>query len=144
MTKRGSHHKEDAMTAAELVQSQYESLSKGDVAGVLAVFADDCEFRLAEGHPYQPSGQPWFGKAPIVEHFFKRAAGNWDGWHVLIDNLVEHGDDVVVECRYRATFKPTGRAMDVQACHVWRFRDGKAQVFHQYIDTAALQAVMTD
>jgi ketosteroid isomerase-like protein len=32
--------------------------------------------------------------------------------------------------------------MDVQVCHVWRFRDGKVASFHQYVDTAALQRVM--
>jgi ketosteroid isomerase-like protein len=32
--------------------------------------------------------------------------------------------------------------MDVQVCHVWRFRDAKVASFHQYVDTANLRRVM--
>ena len=42
----------------------------------------------------------------------------------------------------RVCYKPTGRHMDVQVCHVWRFRGGKVASFHQYVDTARLQGVM--
>jgi ketosteroid isomerase-like protein len=33
--------------------------------------------------------------------------------------------------------------MDVEVCHVWRFRGDKVASFHQYVDTAALRDVMT-
>ena len=46
-------------TKVEVVKSIYEMFGRGDGAGILASFEDDIEFRLAEGHPYQPSGQPW-------------------------------------------------------------------------------------
>ncbi len=39
-------------------------------------------------------------------------------------------------------YKPTRRQMDLQVCHVWRFRGGKVASFHQYVDTARLQDVM--
>jgi ketosteroid isomerase-like protein len=139
---------EDEMTSsavarpADLVKTQYENVAKGNIEAVLAVFDDEVEFRLAEGHPYQPSGQPWFGKQALVENFFKRGAGQWEGWHVVIDSMLELGDDLVVECRYVGTYKPTGKSFDIQVCHIWKFRNGKARVFHQYIDTARLRDVM--
>jgi ketosteroid isomerase-like protein len=139
---------EDEMTnssvarPADLVKSQYENLSQGNIEAVLTLFDDDVEFRLAEGHPYQPSGRPWFGKPAVLEHFFKRGAGEWEGWRVVIETMLELGEDLVVECRYVGTYKPTGKAFDIQVCHIWKFQDGKARVFHQYIDTARLQDVM--
>jgi ketosteroid isomerase-like protein len=48
----------------------------------------------------------------------------------------------VVEGRYTGRYKPTGREMNVQVCHVWRFRGEQVVSFQQYVDTAALQRVM--
>jgi len=56
--------------------------------------------------------------------------------------MLEAEDAVIVEGRYTGTYKPTGNRMDVQVCHVWRFRDGKVASFHQYLDTARLRRVM--
>jgi ketosteroid isomerase-like protein len=130
------------MSHVETVKYVYERFSKGDAAAILATFAPDVEFRLAEGHPYQPSGDPWIGKEAVTQHFFMKAGPEWLGWTVVIDTILEAGDAVVVECRYRAEYKPTGRHLDVQVCHVWTFRGDKIASFHQYLDTAALQNVM--
>ncbi len=46
---------------------------------------------------------------------------------------------VVVECRYSPRYKPTGRALDAQVCHIRRLRDGKVTSFHQYLNTANLR-----
>lgn len=66
------------------------------------------------------------------------------GW---LDHLArqfhEATDAVVVECRYQGVYKPTGRNMDIQVCHVWKVSDGKIKSFQQYIDTARLQAIMS-
>ena len=52
------------------------------------------------------------------------------------------GDSVVVEARYTGTYKPTGKSMDTQVCHVWDVKDGKVTRFQQYVDTAKLRDVM--
>ncbi len=130
------------MNGVEIVQRVYERFTRGDAPGVLALFRDDVEFRLAEGHPYQPSGEAWIGKDAVARGFFARAAGEWDGWTITPSAFLESPSAVVVECRYRGTYVPTGRAMDVQVCHVWRLVDGKVASFHQYLDSARLQAIM--
>lgn len=130
------------MTNVELVRHIYERFSRGDAASVLACFDEQIEFRLAEGHPYQPSGRAWIGKPAVTQHFFMKAGPEWDGWSVSIDDVLDLNGAVVVECRYGGTYKPTGHAMDVQVCHVWRLANGKATSFHQYLDTARLQQVM--
>jgi ketosteroid isomerase-like protein len=50
---------------------------------------------------------------------------------------------VVVEGRYKALYKPTGKTLDAQTCHVWKFKNGTVESFHQYADTAQIQEVMT-
>jgi ketosteroid isomerase-like protein len=131
-----------SMSNVEVVKEIYERFSQGDVAGILARFEPDVEFRLAEGHPYQPSGRPWFGKEAVTQNFFMKAGPEWDGWTIILGEVVDTVDAVVVECRYAAVYKPTAKALDVQVCHVWRLRDGTVRSFHQYLDTARLQEVM--
>lgn len=48
-----------------------------------------------------------------------------------------------MEGRYTGTFKPSGKRLDAQVCHVLGFRDGKLKSFQQYVDTGQLQAVMS-
>jgi uncharacterized protein len=131
-----------AMSNAEIVKTVYERFRQGDVAGILAKCDSTIEFRLAEGHPYQPSGRAWIGKDAITQEFFAVAGPEWDGWSVAIEALIDNADVVVVEGRYRGVYKPTGNEMDVQVCHVWRLRSGRIVSFHQYLDTANLQRVM--
>jgi ketosteroid isomerase-like protein len=130
------------MSHVELVQYIYEKFKHGDAQSILATFAPDVEFRLAEGHPYQPSGQPWCGKDTIMQHFFTKAGAEWDGWSIALTTVHEMGDTVVVEGRYTGVYKPTGKALNAQACHVWQCRNGMVKRFHQYSDTAQLQEVM--
>jgi uncharacterized protein len=130
------------MKNIDTVRKIYRDFAAGDAAAILAVFADDIEFRLAESHPYRGSAGAWRGKQAIAEHFFAVAGPEWDGWSIGVEQTVEAADAVVVEGRYTGLYKPTGRRMDVQVCHVWRFSGTKVASFHQYVDTASLRRVM--
>ena len=130
------------MSNADLIKHVYDKFMQGDAQSVLAAFDDDIEFRLSESHPYQPSGQAWKGKDAVMRHFFMRAGAEWDNWRIGIRDIVEAADAVVVEGRYTGMYKPTGKRMDAQVCHVWKVRNGKVKSFHQYVDTAALHDVM--
>lgn len=130
------------MSQLDTVRKIYRDFAAGDADAILAGFADDVEFRLAEGHPYRGSAGAWHGKAVIAESFFAVAGPEWDGWSIGIESTVEAADAVVVEGRYTGLYKPTNRRLDVQVCHVWRFRRGQVASFHQYVDTARLRHVM--
>lgn len=130
------------MNHANIVHKIYRDFAAGDGAAILAVLADDIEFRLAENHPYRGTSGAWHGKQAVAERFFAVAAGDWDRWAVRVDALVETPDTVVVEGRYTGTCKSTGRALDVEVCHLWRFRRNVVASFHQYVDTARLRHVM--
>ena len=126
----------------DTIRHVYERFAKGDAAAILATFADDIEFRLAEGHPYQPDGTPWIGGDAITSNFFVKAGAEWQDWSFKVHAVIETPDAVVVEGRYSSVYKPTGRRLDAQGCHVWRFRNGRIASFHQYVDTARVQHVM--
>jgi uncharacterized protein len=133
---------ENIMTKIETIRHVYERFAKGDAPAILATFEKDIEFRLAEGHPYQPEGKPWIGGDAITQNFFRKAGAEWQDWRFNIHEVIETPDTVVIEGRYSAVYKPTGRKLDAQACHVWRFRNGRIASFHQYVDTARVQYVM--
>jgi ketosteroid isomerase-like protein len=130
------------MNNLETVRFIYERFSQGDAPAILAKFDERIEFRLAEGHPYSPDGSTWIGAEAIVQNFFMKAGPEWQDWTFAIHASVETPDAVAVEGRYSGVYKPTGRRLDAQACHVWRFRDGKVASFHQYVNTAHVQWVM--
>ena len=130
------------MSRLDTVRKIYRDFAAGNAAAILAVFAEDVEFRLAEGHPYRSAAGAWRGKDAIAEGFFAVAGPEWDGWSVGVESALEAADAVVVEGRYTGLYKPTGRRMDVQVCHVWRFRGQRVASFHQYVDTARLRHVM--
>jgi len=129
-------------STVQVIQDVYQAFGQGDIPRVLAHFHPTIEWRLAEGHPYSPEGRPWCGPEAIARHFFSRAGGEWEGFTVSPRQLHDAGDTVVLECRYTGVYKPTGRRLDAQACHVWKVSNGKVTSFQQYIDTARLQDVM--
>ena len=130
------------MSAIEMVKGAYEAFGRGDVPAVLAVLDPEIEWREAEGHPYQPSGEAWVGTEAVLMNLFAKLAGEWDGFTIHPARFHDAGDVVVMEGRYSGTFKETGRDIDAQACHIWTVRDGKLAKFQQYLDTAQLREVM--
>jgi uncharacterized protein len=132
----------DVVSHTDIAKYVYDRFGQGDAASILELFDPNIEFRLAEGHPYQPGREPWIGKDAVAQNFFMKAAGEWDGWTMIPRAFLEMDDAVVVEGRYAGTYKPTGKLLDVQVCHVWRFSRGKITSFHQYLDSARLQQTM--
>jgi uncharacterized protein len=130
------------MGNVQVVKDVYQRFGRGDVSGVLAIFDPSVEWRLAEGHPYDPEGKGWSGPDAIRRNFFMRAGGEWDGFAVSARVFHDAGDTIVVECRYAGVHKATGKRLDAQVCHVWKVSDSKIKSFQQYIDTAQLRKVM--
>ena len=71
-----------------------------------------------------------------------RLATEWDGFTVTPNEFHDAGGTIAVECRYTGAYQATGKGIDAQVCHVWKFRDGKATSFQQYVDTAQMQEAM--
>jgi ketosteroid isomerase-like protein len=125
-----------------LLKSLYDAFGRGDIPAVLGAMSPDINWFQAEGNPYRPSGEVWVGPDTVLNNLFMRLGAEWDGFTVHPKAFHDAGDSVIVEARYTGTFKPTGKSMDAQVCHVWDVKDGKVSRFQQYVDTAKLQEVM--
>jgi ketosteroid isomerase-like protein len=102
--------------------------------------ADDVQFVVAENSLYY-RGTPYVGKQEIGEKLFARVGAEWDGYWIEVEKLHDAGDIVVMQGRYRGTYKATGRTMGAQAVHIWTVLDGKLAKLEQYIDTAGMRDV---
>ena len=120
----------------------YGAFGRGDIPSVLAGFHPEIEWREAEGNPYQPNGAAWVGPQTVLEKLFKRLGSEWEGFALTVRTLHDAGEHVVMEGRYTGLYKPSGKSIDAQVCHVLRFRDGKLLSFQQYVDTGQMQTVM--
>ena len=118
----------------DLVKNVYAAFAVGDVPAVLGAFDPEIRWMEAEGFLYA-AGNPYVGPQAVAEGVFMRIVSEVDGFAVVAENIVDGGDTVVAEGRYRGTMKATGTPVDAQFAHVWQFRGGKIVRFQQYTDT---------
>lgn len=130
------------MDNVKLMKDLYDAFGRGDIPAVLGAMSPTIQWHQAEGNPYNPSGQPWVGPDAVMNNLFMRLGAEWDGFTVHPRAFHGASDSVIVEARYTGTFKPTGKTMDTQVCHVWDVKDDKVTRFQQYVDTAKLRDVM--
>ncbi|RYP81986.1 DUF4440 domain-containing protein [Nocardioides guangzhouensis] len=120
--------------ATELLRKAYDALSHGDVQPILGLLDDQIEWHEAEHIAYWPGG-PFTGPDAVLEGVFARIGADFDGFVVDVHRISEFGETMLVQGRYRATARATGRPLDAQVAHVWDFHDGKAVRWQQYTDT---------
>ena len=130
------------MDNVTLLKDLYAAFGRGDIPTVLGAMSPGIRWHQAENNPYRPSGEAWVGPDAILNELFMRLGAEWDGFAVHPKLFHGAGDTVVVEGRYSGAYKPTGKRMDTQFCHVWDVTDGKITRFQQYVDTAKLRDVM--
>ena len=118
----------------ELLRKGYEAFAKGDIQMVVGLMDDRIEWYEAEHVTYWPGG-PFIGPQAVVNGVFARIPNDFNDFKVDVRRIVGCGDTVLVEARYRATVKATGKPLDVQVAHIWDFRNGKAVRWQQYTDT---------
>ncbi|WP_326525327.1 nuclear transport factor 2 family protein [Sphingomonas sp.] len=117
-----------------VVRRLYDAFGRGDVAGVLGAMHADIEWLEAENFPYA-DGNRYRGPDAVAAGVFARCIGEWDGFAVRMDELIDGDDTVVALGRYEGVNKATGIRMNPQAVHIWTLRDGKIAGFRQRIDT---------
>ena len=117
-----------------IVKSIYEAFARGDVAAVLGRMSSDVLWHEAENFPYADRN-PYRGPEAVAAGVFARCVGEWNGFAVKMDDLIDGGDRIVALGRYSGQNKATGRHMNPQAVHVWTVKAGKVVAFQQYIDT---------
>ncbi len=118
----------------DLVKSAYAAFAKGDVPAVLAAMAPDIIWNEAENFPYADRN-PYVGPEAVLNGVFARLGGEWDGFSVFPDEIIDAGETIISFGRYGGAYKATGSSIDAQFVHVWRVKGGKVVGFQQYTDT---------
>jgi ketosteroid isomerase-like protein len=131
-----------ATSNLQIAKDMYASFARGDLESLVAACDPAVEWSAAEGHPYQMDGSAWHGMQSVIDKGFSREARDWENFSIEIAGLYDADDHVIMEGRYKASYRSTGAPLDAQVCHILQFRDGKLIRFQQYIDTAQLQRII--
>ena len=125
------------MTNREIIMALYEGFGAGDIDAFVALMAADIVWHEAE-HNKLADRNPYLGPQAIVEGVFARVAEDFDEFAVEMGHVIEGGDTVAMQGRYRARAKASGSEINPQIVHWWTVRDGKIATFQQHVDTFAL------
>ncbi len=125
------------MGNAEIVQSFYEAVGRGDLPAGLALLTPDCAWTEMEG---LADAGTFHGPDEVRDTIFVRIGSEWDGFALAVDEVLEAGETVVGVGTYSGTFKATGRSMQARVVHVFRVREGRITAFEQFADTLRIVA----
>ena len=119
-----------------LVQTWYENISL-----LLGALHPDIEWHEMQGIPY---GGVYHGADAVMQNVFQHIAADWEDFGATPKTLLDAGDGCVVALgRYHGKFRPTGKTLDAEFAHIF-YLEGKQLVkFHQYVDSALWNEVMS-
>jgi hypothetical protein len=117
-----------------IVASFYQAFARRDLEALLQLIHPEVEFRAAENFIYAAQN-PYLGPDAVAA-LIKRIDADWNGFLILPEEIHGTGDMVIARGRYRGTFKANGFSLNAEYVHVFKFRDAKIVLQHNYTDTA--------
>lgn len=130
------------MTASiDIVKSLYTAFAAGNIPAFLGRLDPKVVWNEAESFAYADRN-PYVGPEAIVTGVFQRIMTDFDGFQVVVGEIVGGPEVVTMFGRYAGKSHATGRALDVQCAHTWWIRDGKIVRFQQMVDTARAASTM--
>ena len=122
----------------ELARRGYEAFARRDLDAVFELFHPDIE---AHDPPEMPDAAVHRGHE-AVRRDWEQTYELFEHFSVIVEELLDYGDDVVAYLRYQGRGSESGADVDARMAHVWTVRDGKAITLRQFLDRAqALEAV---
>ena len=132
----------DSVTNLSVIKGVYQAFATSDFPGFLNAMDPNIEWNEAENFPYA-DGNPYIGPEAIVQGVMGRIGADWEYWtitdqvyHVTLDAMV------IVNARYNAKHKITGKVIRAQVTHLWTLNGGKITRFQQYADTLQVTQAM--
>ena len=116
-----------------IVQRMYADFGRGDIAAIVANFADDIRF-IHQGAPDIPWARHRTGKAEATA-FFADLAANVDVTLFDVQRYVEQGDCFVAFGRFGGRANSTGKAFEEDWAMLWVFEGDKVKLYQAYDDT---------
>jgi uncharacterized protein len=117
----------------ETVASFYEAFGQRDFARMRGLLDPQVEFRAAQNFIYAERN-PYNGPDAIIA-LMNRLVEEWDDFRVVPEEINAAGDMAIACGRYTGTFKATGIVLNAEFVHVFKFRDCKIILQHNYTDT---------
>jgi ketosteroid isomerase-like protein len=124
-----------------LITQFYQALARRDLEFILQLLHPEVEFRAAENFMYGAQN-PYLGTAAVLA-LMKKIDDDWDGFTVIPEEIHGTGDMVIARGRYRGTYKANGFPLNAEYVHVFKFRDGKIVLQHNYTDTAQFRDALS-
>ena len=125
------------MTAnVALVQTWYDDISR-----LIGALHPDIEWHEMQGIPY---GGVYESAEAVMENVFRHIAADWEDFGARPSDILDAGNGCVVALgRYHGKFKPTGKTLNVEFAHVFYLQEDRLVKFHQYVDSALWNEVMS-
>lgn len=127
-----------AQENTNIVKQTYEAFLRGDIEGLLKLYAEDVQWEVY-GPPSIPTTGTRRGKAGLAE-FFATVNETLEPHSFEPQEFIAQDDQVAVLGHYDWTARATGRRFSANWVHVVTLRDGQIIRFREYTDTAAAVA----
>ena len=126
------------MSNEQTVKDLYAAFQRADVAAIVAVVADDVDWR---NDHVASSECPWngnFSGKANVPGFFTAVGEHLDISVFDVQTMAASGSFVAVYLRIESTVRKNGRSLANDAVHFWTFNDsGQIARYRHFNDTAA-------
>ncbi len=112
---------------AELIRRGYDAFSRGDLAAVFRVLGEEISWHVPGRSPL--SGD-FSGHEQVGQFFASTMALSGGTFRIDIQDIVDHGDQVIVLCTVAA--ERNGQAWSSPEVHVWRVDGDRAVAFREF------------
>jgi len=127
----------------EMTKQACEAFKRGDIAGLLKERIDDnCVWKSPGPTDKLPWAGVYKGKQEIGK-FFMAVAQNTEFSEFSPLEMIEQGDTVVVLGRLAGRSVKTGKPVENEWAHVFKYKGDKVVSWQEYLDTAADVVSMT-
>ena len=126
------------MSNEQTVKDLYAAFQRADVAAIVAVVADDVDWR---NDHVASSECPWngnFSGKANLPGFFKAVGEHLNISVFDVQKIVAAGSNVAVYLHIESTLPKNGRSVKNDSVHFWTFNDrGQIASYRHFNDTAA-------
>ena len=120
----------------EIVRRNFAAINQGGAEAAISggLWSPDCVWDPS------PSGIPGLGVYRGYNEIRSALEDDWFGafpleeWEIVVEELIDHGDQVIAITRQRGRGASSGAAVDLEQVHIATLRDGQIVRLDSYLD----------
>lgn len=124
------------------IMGMYEAFGRGDVEAILSCLTDDVDWAADTSSSVAPWYGPRHGKNDVVS-FFQAFGSTMEVEEFTPLTFAANDDSVLSVVRCRATARGTGKLIDMNLHHYFKFRGNKVYYYRGTEDTARTEAALS-